>query len=70
MSAQAKKKAEKRAAANKSEAQKDQDFLSGYNRLCEKHKRELAAVPQWRLSTETRDYRMVISYTINRTDTG
>ncbi len=61
MSQKAKKKAEE-----KTEEQKDQEFLDAYRRLCDKHKRGLTASPAWRYSQDGNDFRLQINLAVNR----
>ncbi len=50
----------------KTEEEKDQDFLDAYKKLCEKHKRGLTFNPSWRFSEDGSDWRMQIGIGINR----
>ena len=63
------KKSEKKAKkvqASKSEEQKDQDFLTAYEVLCKRHRRELNATPGFRFSQDGNDYRVVIQMQVAR----
>ena len=52
--------------AEKTEEQKDQDFLEAFKKLCDKHERGLSASPSWRFSQDGNDFRLVISMAVNR----
>ncbi len=56
----------KKVQANKSEEQKDQDFLTAYQLICKRHRRELNGTPGFRFSQDGNDYRVVIQMQVAR----
>ena len=49
-----------------SEEEKDTEFSKEYKELVDKYKREIIVIPQWRISHDTGDWRMVLVYTLKR----
>ena len=50
-------KPKKQVKVEKTEEQKDQEFLDAYKKLCDKHKRGLTFIPGWRYSQDGNDFR-------------
>ena len=50
------------------EEKKDKEFVDAYNKLCEKHKRTIRAVPAWRFSQDGNDFRLIIEIHVVRTE--
>lgn len=48
------------------EDEKDSEFSKEYAELVEKYKREIIVIPQWKMSQDTGDWRLVLVYTLRR----
>lgn len=73
MSTQAKRKAAQKKVNKiakvkkaQTEEEKDQAFLSDYQKVCNKHRRGLQASPAWRFSQDGNDFRLVINMSVQR----
>lgn len=49
-----------------SEEVKDSEFSKEYAELVKKYKREIIVIPQWKVSQDTGDWRLVLVYTLRR----
>ena len=49
-----------------SDNEKDSEFSREYAELREKYKREIIVIPQWKISQDTGDWRLVLAYTLRR----
>ena len=57
---------EKKVIAEKTEEQAKQEFYNEYLQLCNKHKMQIAVVPQFKLMTDTNTYSIVLQTIISK----
>jgi len=58
--------AEENRSIERTDQQKDQEFINAYMQLCEQYKRTLSAAPSWRHSLDGNDYRLTFNFTVTR----